>query len=97
MLRAAFESVFSDGDAEMIVIDLTELEFMDSSGIGLLLEMDAVCSHADRLRILNGTPAIVRVLDVSGVRARLPIISSTDDPLTPLRRPQRPPNTSQRE
>jgi hypothetical protein len=46
--------------------------------------MYAVCEHADRLRIVNGSPAVVRIFDVAGVRPHLPIITSADDPLAPL-------------
>jgi anti-anti-sigma factor len=84
LLREEFDAVFGDGDAEMIVIDLTELAFMDSTGVRLLVEMNAVCEHADRLRIVNGSPIVVRVLDISGLRRLLPIISSAEDPLAPL-------------
>lgn len=68
----------------MIVVDLTEPSFMDSTGIRLLVRMNAACEHADRLRIVNGTPAVVRVLDITGMRPGLPIISSSDDPFAPL-------------
>lgn len=85
-LRAAFEAVFSDVDAEMIVLDVTKLDFMDSTGLRALLEMAAVCEHADRLRIVNGSPFVVRLFDIAGVRSLLPIIASADDPLAPLQR-----------
>ena len=81
LLERAFDAVFGDDDAEMIVVDLTELSFMDSTGIHLLLRMRAACERADRLRVVNGSRAVERVLDVSGVRAHLPIISSDLDPL----------------
>ena len=83
ILERAFEAVY-DGDAAMIVVDLTELSFMDSTGIGALIRMNDACEAADRLRIVNGSPAVVRVLDITGVRRQLPIISSDDDPLAPL-------------
>jgi anti-sigma B factor antagonist len=86
-LREEFEAVFGDGNAEMIVVDLTRLDFIDSTGLRLLLEMNAVCEHADRLRVVNGSPPVVRLFDIAGVRSQLPIISSADDPLAPL--PQR--------
>ena len=89
MLERAFEAIFEDGGAEMIVVDLMELDFMDSTGVAALLRMNAVCEHTGRLRIINGTPAVVRVLDISGMRDALPIISSAEDPLTPL--PSMPP------
>ena len=82
-LEAAFEEAFSDGAVEMIVVDLTELDFMDSTGINLLVRMNEVCRDVDRLRIINGSPSVVRVLDLTGVRSQLPIISSDDDPFAP--------------
>lgn len=84
VLERAFDAVFRDDDVEMIVIDLTELGFMDSTGIHLLVRMQAACADADRLRVVNGSRAVQRVLDISGVRAQLPIISSDHDPLAAL-------------
>ena len=70
----------------MIVVDLTQLSFMDSTGIGLLVRMNDACEAADRLRVVNGSPAVVKALDITGVRRQLPIISSDDDPLAAVRR-----------
>ena len=84
LLESAFDAVFKDDDAEMIVVDLTELSFMDSTGIHLLIRMHGACGDVDRLRVINGSRAIERVLDLTGVRAYLPIISSDCDPLAPL-------------
>jgi anti-anti-sigma factor len=83
LLERAFEEAVQ-GDAAKIVVDLTKLAFMDSSGIDLLLRMTEACADSDRLRIVNGSPAVVRVIDVTGVRDSLPIINSADDPLAPL-------------
>jgi anti-anti-sigma factor len=80
-LESAFNAVFQDEAAEMIVVDLTELSFIDSTGVSLLIRMRRACAAADRLRIINGSRAVERVLDVTGVRGRLPIISRHDDPL----------------
>jgi anti-sigma B factor antagonist len=84
MLEAAFDAAYGDEAAEMIVVDLTQLSFMDSTGLHLLLRMHAACKDDDRLRVVNGSRAVVRLFDVAGVRDRLPIISSDRDPLAPL-------------
>jgi anti-sigma B factor antagonist len=86
LLESAFDAVFGDDDAEMIVVDLTELSFMDSAGIHLLIRMYGACAEGDRLRVINGSRAVERLLDLSGVRAHLPIISSESDPLAPVPR-----------
>jgi anti-sigma B factor antagonist len=87
LLQSAFDAALRDDDAEMIVVDLTELSFMDSAGIHLLIRMQDACTDGDRLRVINGSRAIERMLDLTGVRARLPIISSDCDPLAPLDHP----------
>jgi anti-sigma B factor antagonist len=84
ILERAFDAVLRDDDAEMIVVDLTELSFMDSTGIHLLLRMQAACEDGDRLRVINGSRPVQRILDVTGVRALLPVISRDDDPRAPL-------------
>jgi anti-anti-sigma factor len=84
VLERAFDAVLRDEHAEMIIVDLTELSFMDSTGIHLLLRMQAACEAADRLRVINGSRPVNRLLDVTGVRALLPIISRDDDPYAPL-------------
>jgi anti-sigma B factor antagonist len=83
ILEREFQAVHPDPAAEMIVVDLTKLSFMDSTGIAALMRMNDACEEHDRLRIVNGSPAVVRVLDVTGVRPFLPIISSHDNPLAP--------------
>ena len=86
LLERAFDAVFGDQGAEMIVVDLTELTFMDSTGISLLIRMCGACAGVDRLRVINGSRAVEQVLDLTGFRAQLPIISSDCDPLAPLPR-----------
>ena len=85
LLESAFDVALRDHDAEMIVVDLTELSFMDSTGVHLLMRMRAASQDADRLRVIDGSRAVAQVLDITGVRAHLPIISSDRDPLAPIR------------
>jgi len=80
-LERAFDAVLNDRGAETIVVDLTELSFFDSTGVHLLLRMHAACHDGDRLRIINGSRAVARVLDLAGVCARLPIIARDQDPV----------------
>jgi anti-anti-sigma factor len=86
LLESAFDAVLRDDDAEMIVLDLRELDFLDSTGVHLLIRMHHACGDADRLRVINGSRAVERLLDITGIRAHLPIISGDCDPLAPLPR-----------
>ncbi len=85
VLRAEFDAVVGDDSAEKIVVDLTRLSFIDSTGLALVLLMADETKEHDRLRIVNGSPAVDRLFDLTGVRNSLPIVRSEDDPLAPLR------------
>jgi len=66
----------------VIVIDLTELTFMDSTGLHLLVRLSE--RFPESLRVINGASSVERLLDLSGARDQLPIISQAADPLAPL-------------
>jgi anti-sigma B factor antagonist len=83
ILENAFDAVSTADPNLVIALDLTELTFMDSTGLHLLLRLTERLPR--RLRVINGSPAVERLLDLSGARDRLPIISPTTDPLDPLR------------
>ncbi len=70
-LRAAEAS-----DAKTIVLDLSGLAFMDSTGLRVVLDFNERCGgEADRLRVIAGAPAVERLLDIVGLRERLPLIT----------------------
>jgi anti-anti-sigma factor len=60
-------------DAASIVLDLSQLSFMDSTGVRLLVSAHAR-SRADshRLTMLRGGRAVQRVLKLSGIDTLLP-------------------------
>ncbi len=62
-------------DAREIVLDLSALEFIDSSGIQLVIAADAR-SRADdrRLRLIRGPDRVQRVFDMCGVADGLPFV-----------------------
>jgi anti-anti-sigma factor len=60
-------------DAESIVLDLSELTFMDSTGVRLLVTAHARArADSNRLTLLRGGRAVQRILQLSGVEALLP-------------------------
>ena len=62
------------GDATSIVLDLSGVSFLDSTGVSAIVR-GALRSRAqgDRLRVVT-SPAVDRVLDLCGLRGRLPIV-----------------------
>jgi anti-sigma B factor antagonist len=62
-------------DARSIILDLSGLTFMDSTGIRLLLSAHARSrADSDRLTMLRGSAAVQRVLQLTGVADLLPFI-----------------------
>ena len=63
------------GDARQIVLDLSGLTFMDSTGVRLVLAAH-IRSREDsgRLALVRGPDAVHRVFELSGVAETLPFI-----------------------
>ena len=72
-VEPALERALEEPGVEALELDLSNLRFIDSTGIGVLLRL---VSEADRRGIdLSMTPAprdVQRVLEVTGVRDALP-------------------------
>jgi anti-sigma B factor antagonist len=64
------------GDADRIVLDLGELEFLDASGIRLLLHLKARSeTNGGRLRIARArAPQVQRVIELTGAAQLLPFL-----------------------
>jgi anti-anti-sigma factor len=79
MLEAALERAMSNGPG-LVIIDLRGLEFMDSTGLGVLIRAH---NHAQetghRLGIVNGSSQVRRLLSLTGVAERLTIVDSPDE------------------
>jgi len=60
-------------DARRIVLDLSGLEFMDSTGIRLIIAAHARSRmDGDRLVLVRGPQAVHRVFELTGIAERLP-------------------------
>jgi anti-sigma B factor antagonist len=60
-------------DADAIVLDLSGLTFMDSTGVRLVWRAEARSrADANRLRLKRGPRAVQRVLEISGIADMLP-------------------------
>ncbi len=62
------------GDASAILLDLSEVGFIDSTGLrALILVSEEAGAGTDKLRIRRSlSPAVKRVLDLAGLGDRLP-------------------------
>jgi anti-sigma B factor antagonist len=71
--EAALDNALGANGAQ-VVIDMQELEFIDSTGIALLVSALGRDEGEDRVRFVPSTsPAVTRVLELTGLAKRLPL------------------------
>jgi anti-sigma B factor antagonist len=57
---------------KLVVVDLRELEFMDSTGLSIIVRAHQRLSEQDcELTLVKGPPQVQRLLDLTGVADRL--------------------------
>jgi anti-sigma B factor antagonist len=71
--EAALETALAENGAQ-VVVDMRELEFIDSTGIALLVAALNNNEGEERVRFIpSSAPAVTRVLDLTGLSQRLPL------------------------
>lgn len=69
-------------DTQVLVIDLRELEFMDSTGLSIIVKAHQRLSEAGRkLSLVRGSQQVQRLLDLTGVSERLRLVDSPEEVL----------------
>lgn len=62
-----------------LVLDLREIRYMDSSGLHLLLRLQAESSTDDfRFEVINGSAQVRRLFEITDMASRLPFVSPGD-------------------
>jgi anti-sigma B factor antagonist len=57
---------------KLVVVDLRELEFMDSTGLSIIVRAHQRLADSDcELTLVKGPPQVQRLLDLTGVAGRL--------------------------
>lgn len=71
--ESALEAALTSHDTQ-VVVDMSELEFIDSTGIALLVTAIGQDGDAARVRFVpSASPAVTRVLELTGLAERLPL------------------------
>ncbi len=77
-LEQAMDAV-SWPDVELVIIDLREVEFMDSTGLHLLLRAQQQAHDAGRrFALIRGGDQVQRLFDLTGVAESLTIVESPE-------------------
>jgi anti-sigma B factor antagonist len=67
-------------DARMLIIDLRELDFMDSTGLSVLVRAHQRAEEQGRqLAMVRGPQQVQRLLSLTGVADRLTLVDSPED------------------
>jgi len=66
--------------AELLIIDLRKLEFMDSTGLSVLVRAHQKATQSGkRLAIVKGPQQVQRLLSLTGVAERLTVVDAPED------------------
>jgi len=67
-LRETVEGLVAENNCEHVVFDLTNLQFMDSSGIAVLV---FAANKINRIELRHASPIIRRIIEVTGLSSFL--------------------------
>lgn len=63
-----------------LIVDLRQLEFMDSTGLSVLVRAhQRATEKGQRFAVVRGPQQVQRLLSLTGVAERLPLIDSPDE------------------
>jgi anti-sigma B factor antagonist len=79
MLEERIAQAFAS-PSPLLILDLRELEFMDSTGLSVLIRAHQTAQEADRkLYLVKGPPQVQRLLSLTGVGERLSVLETPED------------------
>ncbi len=78
-LEQELERVVNSG-VELVIVDLRQLEFMDSTGLSVLVRAHQQAVEAGRrFAVVRGPQQVQRLLTLTGVAERLTLVDSPDE------------------
>ena len=75
-LRNAFDEIFTQGAGRNLVVDMTEVSFMDSTGIGALVSGRRRLADGAQLRLVCTQPNVVKLFTLTGLTKVFPIFDT---------------------
>jgi anti-anti-sigma factor len=79
LLEAELDLVNAQADAGPLILDLRELEFMDSTGLSILVRTHQRALQAGRdFGVIRGRPQVDRLLSLTGVGERMPVADTLE-------------------
>jgi stage II sporulation protein AA (anti-sigma F factor antagonist) len=70
----------SPSDTELVVVDLRQLEFMDSTGLSIIVRAhQRLSGEGCELGLVRGSPQVQRLLDLTGVADRIALVAQPEE------------------
>jgi anti-sigma B factor antagonist len=67
-------------ESALVIVDLRELEFMDSTGLSVIVKAHQAAEQAGRrLCLVKGPAQVQRLLNLTGVAERLRVVDAPED------------------
>ncbi|NLW24283.1 MAG: anti-sigma F factor antagonist [Clostridia bacterium] len=77
--RETVDKILMDKPVKNLILDLSQVSFIDSSGLGALLgRYKLVQQKGGKMSIFGANPQVFRILDLSGVRKIIPVFQTED-------------------
>ena len=70
----------SPRETELVVVDLRNLEFMDSTGLSIIVRAhQRLTGEGCELGLVRGSPQVQRLLDLTGVADRIVLVAQPEE------------------
>lgn len=84
-VKSAIESIIEKDEIQHIVLSLSELQFMDSSGIGMILgRYKQITQKGGKMVICSTNPTIYRMMELAGLLKILKVEENEREALSQL-------------
>lgn len=85
-LRPKIDNMLSCGRVRNILFNFQDVDFMDSSGLGMILgRYRAAANKGGRVLACSLRPPVSRVFELSGLQTRIPVCKSEQEALANLK------------
>jgi len=79
-LESELELVFAADNSDLVILDLSELEFMDSTGLSVLVRAHQRAQESGHgFAVIKGGPQVQRLLSLTGVSERMQFADSLEE------------------
>lgn len=77
--RETIDKILSDKLIRNLILDISEVNFIDSSGLGAILgRYKFLKQRGGKMSIWGANPSVYRILDLSGIMKIIPVLKTED-------------------